>query len=214
MTYQSIKPHSELTQPLSYINQYPDSGEALSILRRKIDSLTIVFVSSMWRCWMSNKGELTMRIVMIDGQPWFVAKDVCECLNISNVSQVLENIPTDDVCTSREMLCVNEPGVYRLIFASRKPEAETFKDWVFRGVLSTIRRTGQLKTKPTANSRKTQELYRKQLALLNRCTEPGTREAAFNLLGRPQKHLPKAVRNMFDLINGRPVTFTKTKNYE
>jgi hypothetical protein len=77
MTYQSIKPHSKLAQPLSYINQYPDSGEALSILRRKIDSLTIVFeglaVGSNWNqsaldgVWLLLR-DIQQHVAMLDEQ--------------------------------------------------------------------------------------------------------------------------------------------------
>ena len=92
----------------------------------------------------------TVRTVIIDGVPWFVAKDVSDVLGLKNVSKSLKNFPENEkgVTTgytlggSQEMLIVNEPGLYRLIFQSRKSEAEQFKTWVFTSVLPQIRQTG------------------------------------------------------------------------
>lgn len=80
----------------------------------------------------------------------FVAKDVCEALELENVSKACQNLPEDEKLISplvisgqsRDMLCVTESGLYRLIFRSNKPEAEKFRCWVFHEVLPTIRKTG------------------------------------------------------------------------
>jgi prophage antirepressor-like protein len=94
----------------------------------------------------------SVRTVMIKGEPWFVARDVCEILGIENVSDALSriksvNIGNTDVENSRGQLrktkIVNESGLYRLIFQSRKPEAEKFTDWVTGEVLPQIRKTGR-----------------------------------------------------------------------
>lgn len=84
------------------------------------------------------------------GSPWFVAKDVCDVLDLSNPTESLRALPEDELTSetlragrqSREMNLVSESGLYRLIFRSNKPEAEVFRKWVFREVLPTIRRTG------------------------------------------------------------------------
>ena len=86
---------------------------------------------------------------------WFVAVDVCHALDIKNVRQNLANFPDDekaDVCITytssngviqnRNVSIVSEPGFYRLIFMSRKPEAEKIKRWVFHEVLPSIRKYG------------------------------------------------------------------------
>ena len=52
----------------------------------------------------------------------------------------------EGIIQAREMLVVNEPGLYRLIFQSRKPEAEAFKTWVFTEVLPAIRKNGYFAT--------------------------------------------------------------------
>lgn len=74
----------------------------------------------------------------IDGQPWFVAKDICEALGLKNCSQVVANacdaaqyraVLKSSVGSShvswpnRGLTCVNEGGAYALVMASRKPEA-------------------------------------------------------------------------------------------
>ena len=98
-----------------------------------------------------------VRVVVRDGVEWFVAKDVCDILGLDNVSQALvdfpegekSNITTNDLretgieAGNRGLTAINEPGLYRLIFKSRKPEAEAFKTWVFEEVLPSIRKTGK-----------------------------------------------------------------------
>jgi prophage antirepressor-like protein len=95
-------------------------------------------------------GDHAVRTALVNGEPWFIAKDVCDILGIARVSDALRDFPQNEkgaVSTrtlggDQEMLTVNEPGLYRLIFQSRKPEAERFKTWVFTEVLPQIRRTG------------------------------------------------------------------------
>jgi prophage antirepressor-like protein len=102
-----------------------------------------------------NFEQREIRAVEKNGEPWFVAKDVCEVLGIEQPTRSVENSPEDEISKvstthlssngveqNREMLVVNEPGLYRLIFQSRKPEAERFKSWVFHEVLPALRKTG------------------------------------------------------------------------
>ena len=92
----------------------------------------------------------TVRTVMVENDPLFVAKDVCDALSLGNVSEKVRNFPSNELSSvqlmsggqKRNMAAVNEPGLYRLVFQSRKPEAEKFKTWVFTEVLPSIRRTG------------------------------------------------------------------------
>ena len=96
------------------------------------------------------------RFIQIGEEIWFAAVDVAEILGIENVRQNLANFPDAErmtVCTTyshsgkrggaQKITYVNEPGLYRLIFTSRKPEAEKFKRWVFHDVLPSIRKTGK-----------------------------------------------------------------------
>jgi len=87
------------------------------------------------------------------GEPWFVAADVCSTLGIGNVSQALSRLDGDEkTLISNEgapaggppsLNLINEPGLYTLVLGSRKPEAKRFKRWVTHEVLPAIRRTGR-----------------------------------------------------------------------
>ena len=99
-----------------------------------------------------------VRIRTINGETWWVAKDVCKILGIANHHHAVQGNPGRDdpgldedergvfsVTTpsgEQQMLCVNESGLYALIFKSRKPEAKRFRKWVTSEVLPSIRKTG------------------------------------------------------------------------
>ena len=85
------------------------------------------------------------------GEPWFVAKDACAVLELSNVSQALTRLDGDEKSSitlndgtpgNPNRVIVSESGLYALVLASRKPEAHEFKRWVTHEVLPQIRRTG------------------------------------------------------------------------
>ena len=97
-----------------------------------------------------------VRITLDDqGIPWFVVKDVCEVLDIGNSRQACQGlkdknirvITTDTNKGFRKATAVSESGLYSLIFKSRKPSAESFKDWVMEEVLPTLRKTGRYEPK-------------------------------------------------------------------
>ena len=91
-----------------------------------------------------------VRTVVIDGMPWFVAKDVCEALELSDVSMSVAKLDDDEKLVqklfvsgqNRDMIIVNESGLYTLIMRSNKPEAKRFRKWVTSEVLPSINRTG------------------------------------------------------------------------
>lgn len=99
----------------------------------------------------TNEQFGTIRTVMQNDEPWFVAKDVCEALELGNTSMALERLDEDELTSvklmsggqNREMSIVNEPGLYTLILGSRKPEAKAFKRWVTHDILPAIRKTGR-----------------------------------------------------------------------
>ncbi len=84
------------------------------------------------------------------GEPWFVARDVCEILGLDNNRQALAGLDEDEkgVTTAdtlggaQTLNTVCESGLYSLILRSRKPEARAFKRWITHEVLPAIRRTG------------------------------------------------------------------------
>jgi prophage antirepressor-like protein len=100
-------------------------------------------------------GTFKVRTVTLDGQPWFVAPDVCRALGLVDVSAACRPL-ADDECrrvTRRtnpnlfpsgrgysRLLLVTEPGLYRLIMRSDKVAAEPFRQWVTREVLPAIRK--------------------------------------------------------------------------
>ena len=92
-----------------------------------------------------------IRTVMVDGEPWFVAKDVCEALDITNSRDAVARldddekgvVSTDTLGGTQELSAINEPGLYTLILGSRKPEAKAFRRWITHEVLPALRRTGR-----------------------------------------------------------------------
>lgn len=96
-------------------------------------------------------GEL--RTIEKDGEIWFVAKDVCGALELTNPTMALGRLEDDErakfnLGRQGNANIVNEYGLYSLVLASRKPEAKSFKRWVTHEVLPSIRKTGQYSNLP------------------------------------------------------------------
>lgn len=97
-----------------------------------------------------NYGESEVRTIVKDDEVWFIAKDVCEVLELSDVSMSVKRLDEDEKLVqtlfvsgqNRQIMSVNESGLYELIFTSRKSEAKEFKKWVKSDVLPSIRKTG------------------------------------------------------------------------
>lgn len=92
-----------------------------------------------------------IRVVMRDGDPWFVAADVCAALDIGNPTMAVTRLDEDERALisiegtnngNESLNFVNEPGLYSLVLGSRKPEAKTFKRWITHEVIPSIRKTG------------------------------------------------------------------------
>jgi len=111
-----------------------------------------------------------IRTIIFSGTVWFVAKDVCDMLDIGNSRMALDRLTesmkgvssVDTLGGPQQMAVINEAGVYKLAFTSRKPEAEGFTDFVAGTILPTIRQTGQYQVKPMSPA----ELLAAQAALL------------------------------------------------
>lgn len=102
-----------------------------------------------------------VRVIIKNGQPWFVAADVCEVLGIQNSRDTLRKRLEDDekgvatiytssekgAAQNRSVAIVSESGLYALIFASTKPEAKKFRKWITSVVLPAIRKTGRYEFK-------------------------------------------------------------------
>ena len=111
---------------------------------------------------MDNKIEVfkneqfgEVRTILIGSEPWFVAVDVCNALDIGNPSQAISRLDDDEKVTlttneghsgklgGAQMLnVISEAGLYSLILKSRKPEAKAFKRWITHEVIPAIRKTG------------------------------------------------------------------------
>jgi len=85
-----------------------------------------------------------------NNEPWFIAKDVCEILGLSNITETLKRVDEADLTSVklnsggqlREFKIVNESGLYQIIFMSKKESAKKFKRWVTSEVLPAIRKYG------------------------------------------------------------------------
>lgn len=107
------------------------------------------------QAFIFNASNQQVRTVTIENEPYFVAKDVCLILGISNHNDAVSRLDDDEKRGSalptpsgtQQMMVVNESGLYHLIFQSRKPEAKAFRKWVTAEVLPALRRTGRYEVK-------------------------------------------------------------------
>lgn len=103
-----------------------------------------------------NASNQNIRVQMKDGEPWFVAKDVCDALTLENSRKATASLDDDEKGVSpivtpsgtQQMTIVSESGLYNLIFQSRKAEAKAFRKWVTSEVLPSLRKTGRYELKP------------------------------------------------------------------
>lgn len=115
------------------------------------------------------KGAALRTLTDENGEPWFVAKDVCDILEISNPSDALKRLDDDErsrfnLGRQGETNIVNEAGLYSLVLGSRKPEAHEFKRWVTHEVLPSIRKHGAYMTQQTLDKALTSPDFLIQLA--------------------------------------------------
>lgn len=101
-----------------------------------------------------------IRAIEKDGEPWFVAADVCRALELEDVNKAISRLDEDEgtrieiphpqnpeKCMT--VNAVNEPGLYSLVLGSRKPEAKAFKRWITHDVIPSIRKHGAYMTPDT-----------------------------------------------------------------
>ena len=98
-------------------------------------------------------GQHQIRTTVIDSEVWFVAKDVCDVLGLADVTSALRTLDSDEKVLRKisgepsiggnpNMTTISEPGLYKLIMRSNKPEAKQFTRWVTHEVLPSIHRSG------------------------------------------------------------------------
>lgn len=92
-----------------------------------------------------------VRTTIRDGEPWFVAADVCRALEVKNARDAVARLDDDEKNTvvltdgnrgNPNVTVVSEPGLYALVLSSRKPEAKEFKRWITHDVIPSIRKSG------------------------------------------------------------------------
>ena len=114
-----------------------------------------------------------------DGAPWFVAKDVCDILELNNITEALRPLDDDEKTNFRNSevaqnggrapIIISEPGLYKLIMRSRKPDAKEFQRWVTHEVLPQIRRTGGYI--PTSESDSDEDIMAKAVLVAQKTIE-------------------------------------------
>lgn len=119
------------------------------------------------------KGESLRALTNMAGEPWFVAKDACNILGI-DTNHLREALDDDEITNLRNSevwnqpgrapLIISEPGLYKLIMRSRKPEAKEFQRWVTHEVLPSIRKYGAYMTQQTLDKALTSPDFLIQLA--------------------------------------------------
>ena len=116
----------------------------------------------------------SVRTIVQNNEPWFVGKDVCDCLGIRNSRDALSRLDSDEkadvvftdissngVVQSRNFSTINEYGLYKLVIRSNKPEAKKFTRWITHEVIPSIRKHGAYLTQS-----KTFELMRSPEGML------------------------------------------------
>lgn len=152
-------------------------------------------------------GEI--RTVTVDGEPWFVAKDIAEILQYTNTQKAIrDHVDEEDKLTerivlsgqNREVICINESGLYSLILSSKMPGAKRFKRWVTSEVLPQIRRTGTYQKPLTP-----QEMMRVQLGMIDGHEERITHlENTMTIDYEQQQELKKTVnKRVIEVLGGK-----------
>ena len=149
-----------------------------------------------------------VRVVEKVGEPWFVAKDVCDCLELGNPRTSLALLDDDErgVHTMdtlggvQEVSVISEAGLYSLILRSRKPNAKEFKRWVTHEVLPSIRKTGSYSIAP--------KTYAEALRAL--AAEVEMREAVEQQKQFAERQRDEAIRTKAEIGNRREATAMAT----
>lgn len=99
-------------------------------------------------------GEQPVRVVEIDGEPWFVAVDIAAVLDLGNIHSSIALLDDDErglhtmetPSGTQQVVVISEPGLYSLILRSRKPQATPFRRWITHEVIPTVRKHGMYAT--------------------------------------------------------------------
>lgn len=146
-----------------------------------------------------NFEELQVRTLEVDGEPYFIGKDVADILGYTNSRKTLsDHVDEEDKLTSRivtsgqnrNVTIINESGLYSLIFSSKLENAKRFKRWVTSEVLPSLRRTGTYQTKPLTTSEQIQLIAQGNTELDERVTKI---EETYPIMHGEAKHIQRLV---------------------
>ncbi|SCS75033.1 BRO family protein [Staphylococcus aureus] len=146
-----------------------------------------------------NFEELPVRTLEVDGEPYFIGKDVADILGYTNSRKTLsDHVDEEDKLTSRivtsgqnrNVTIINESGLYSLIFSSKLENAKRFKRWVTSEVLPSLRRTGTYQTKPLSTSEQIQLIAQGNTELDERVTKI---EETYPIMHGEAKHIQRLV---------------------
>ncbi|HCY8798507.1 TPA: ORF6C domain-containing protein [Staphylococcus aureus] len=146
-----------------------------------------------------NFEELPVRTLEVDGEPYFIGKDVADILGYTNSRKTLsDHVDEEDKLTSRivtsgqnrNVTIINESGLYSLIFSSKLENAKRFKRWVTSEVLPSLRRTGTYQTKPLTTSEQIQLIAQVNTELDERVTKI---EETYPIMHGEAKHIQRLV---------------------
>ena len=140
------------------------------------------------------EGNEVRTVVDETGTPWWVAADICQILGIAKHRDAMSrlsdkqrgSVVMDTLGGKQEMAAVNEAGLYKLAFTSRKAAAEKFTDWVASEVLPSIRKTGKYETAPALPQTFSEAL--RMLARLHVAPTPLVCPALIPTKGAPPRH--------------------------
>lgn len=119
------------------------------------------------------KGATLRTLTDENGEPWLVLKDCMSILNLGNPTETVKMFDDDEFSTTevidsigrrQQAYIISEPGLYRLVMRSRKPEAKEFQRWVTHEVLPSIRKHGAYMTQQTLDKALTSPDFLIQLA--------------------------------------------------
>ncbi|HDG8703472.1 TPA: ORF6C domain-containing protein [Staphylococcus aureus] len=146
-----------------------------------------------------NFEELPVRTLEVDGEPYFIGKDVADILGYTNSRKTLsDHVDEEDKLTSRivtsgqnrNVTIINESGLYSLIFSSKLENAKRFKRWVTSEVLPSLRRTGTYQTKPLTTSEQIQLIAQGNTELDERVTKI---DETYPIMHGEAKHIQRLV---------------------
>ena len=159
----------------------------------------------------------SVRTMVIDNEPWFVGKDVADILEYTNTAKAIrDHIDEEDKLTerivlsgqNREVIFINESGLYSLILSSKMPNARKFKRWVTSEVLPTLRKTGHYEMENYSPEMQAILMHDKKLVKMDERVT--TLENTMTLDYAQQQALGEAVNYVvIDALGGKEAMHTK-----